>query len=486
MNVPQEIATKYNFLKQQTFESLGLVFTPGVVTFVPLVSPQSNPSGASYDNPNGYQSNSISNLNRLILTLDYQSTGGVKRNQASDQQLFTQIEEIMKSMTEHLANMTKGIVLEEENSFIQDSLSKKFLESLQVKDYHFTQLPREFMQRVDSIKNEFDSQIRKLIDHFNHQREEISIQNDRKIELLKQESNKYKNEVQSIRNQVVRQCMCKYYEGNMEKLKDEHQKHINKLKQKYENEIFEIRTNGKNQSMNVELFRDKIFTDLRMRVFAYVQEKNQNYINAFCADHNVNTTQIDPIELIFYICQRMEGDNNWLVDKLAEVQEEKRRLLESSQIDRQEEELLNGTLFQEIIEQTQKSSEFFAFFDQSRGDLISTLESDSNNHKSYNQLLTSQTNQGSKENIPLKRNSNYCSAANLRESLQSVRSGSLNKSQSGKNLNLKYQQIMKIGQREEEVMSSNNNGSQEMYASGHQSHNKMLGESSEFLNEYNR
>lgn len=71
--------------------------------------------------------------------------------------------------------------------------------------------------------------------------------------------------------------------------------------------------------MNVELFRDKIFTDLRMRIFAFVQEKNQNYINSFCADNNINTTQIDPIELLFYICSRLEGDNNWLVDKLAEV-----------------------------------------------------------------------------------------------------------------------------------------------------------------------
>lgn len=69
--------------------------------------------------------------------------------------MFSQIEEIMKSCNEHLSNMTKGIVLEEDNSFIQESLSKKFLEPL--KDTHFNQFPKDFLKRVDSIKFEFDS-----------------------------------------------------------------------------------------------------------------------------------------------------------------------------------------------------------------------------------------------------------------------------------------------------------------------------------------
>ncbi len=62
------------------------------------------------------------------------------------------MEEILKSMTEHLANMTKGIILEEDNSFIQESLSKKFLEPLNSKDYHFTQLPQQFLMRLDTVK----------------------------------------------------------------------------------------------------------------------------------------------------------------------------------------------------------------------------------------------------------------------------------------------------------------------------------------------
>lgn len=64
--------------------------------------------------------------------------------------------------------------------------------------------------------------------------------------------------------------MCKYYEENIEKLKDEQLRYVNKLKQKYENEIYEIRTNSKNQTMNIDVFRDKVFTDLKVRIFTFV------------------------------------------------------------------------------------------------------------------------------------------------------------------------------------------------------------------------
>ena len=42
---------------------------------------------------------------------------------------------------------------------------------------------------------------------------------------------------------------------------------------------------------------------------------------------------VDAIDLICYVCQRMQSDNNWLVDKLAEVEEEKSRILEKSTIE---------------------------------------------------------------------------------------------------------------------------------------------------------
>jgi hypothetical protein len=36
------------------------------------------------------------------------------------------------------------------------------------------------------------------------------------------------------------------------------------------------------------------------------------------------------VELMLFILQRMQSDNNWLVDKLAEVEEEKSKYIEKS------------------------------------------------------------------------------------------------------------------------------------------------------------
>lgn len=74
-------------------------------------------------------------------------------------QVFSQFEEILKSFNEHLCSMTKGLILEEDSSFIQEGLSKKFSESLVHKDYYYTHVPKEFLQRVDSIKKDYDYQI---------------------------------------------------------------------------------------------------------------------------------------------------------------------------------------------------------------------------------------------------------------------------------------------------------------------------------------
>ena len=63
----------------------------------------------------------------------------------------------------------------------------------------------------------------KLLDHFNTERNEVNLQTDRKLELLKQEANKYKHELQNLKNNQDRQCLCKYYEETLAKLKDEHQ-----------------------------------------------------------------------------------------------------------------------------------------------------------------------------------------------------------------------------------------------------------------------
>lgn len=32
---------------------------------------------------------------------------------------------------------------------------------------------------------------------------------------------------------------------------------------------------------------------------------------------------LDPIDLSLYVCRRLQGDNDWLVDKLAQVEQQR-------------------------------------------------------------------------------------------------------------------------------------------------------------------
>ena len=76
-------------------------------------------------------------------------------------------------------------------------------------------------------------------------------------------------ELQNVKQQVERTCLCKYYEDTLNQVKDEHQKYVDKLKQKYETGIYELRIK-QNASMNLDLFREKIFTDITERVLSFI------------------------------------------------------------------------------------------------------------------------------------------------------------------------------------------------------------------------
>lgn len=58
----------------------------------------------------------------------------------------------------------------------------------------------------------------------------MNIQNERKIELLKQESSKYRMEVQNIKAQHERQCKCKVYEETLEKVKEDNHRYVEQIK----------------------------------------------------------------------------------------------------------------------------------------------------------------------------------------------------------------------------------------------------------------
>ena len=114
---------------------------------------------------------------------------------------------------------------------------------------------------------------------------------------------------------------------------------------------------------------------MKNRIFSFVKEKNSNYIDGYCKEQNgLSPSQIDPIELLIYIIERIEGDNNWLVDKLAELEEDKRRLLEKSHLDQLEEDILNGDIFSNLIKCTTMSEKLLEDFSFQREEFLATLE----------------------------------------------------------------------------------------------------------------
>ena len=52
------------------------------------------------------------------------------------------------------------------------------------------------MTRADSLRLDFDAHLKKLLDHFLNDKREMHVQVERKIELLKQECNRYRSEAQ--------------------------------------------------------------------------------------------------------------------------------------------------------------------------------------------------------------------------------------------------------------------------------------------------
>ncbi len=98
----------------------------------------------------------------------------------------------MKGFTEHLSTVTKAVVVDEESQFSTlNADTKPFLQSALYQNY----LPSDLLQRIEAVKSDFNSQVKKLIEHFVKARGEAEVHTERKIELLKADVVKGKNEL---------------------------------------------------------------------------------------------------------------------------------------------------------------------------------------------------------------------------------------------------------------------------------------------------
>jgi hypothetical protein len=89
---------------------------------------------------------------------------------------------------------------------------------------------------------------------------------------------------------------------------------------------------------------------------------------------------VDSIELLFYICQRQQADKTWLVDKLAESEEIKARLIrENKQVNEtlgrlRDESMGARAVVEEITLQTKFNDHILDNFNRARSELLEVLE----------------------------------------------------------------------------------------------------------------
>ena len=64
---------------------------------------------------------------------------------------------------------------------------------------------------------------------------------------------------------------------------------------------------------------------VRDRIVQTVQAHHASYFKAYLNERCLQqpNENLDAVELSLYVCKRLQGDNDWLVDKLAQVEQQR-------------------------------------------------------------------------------------------------------------------------------------------------------------------
>ena len=79
----------------------------------------------------------------------------------------------------------------------------------------------------------------------------------------------------SLRNSQDRQCLCKYYEETLSKVKEENNRYVEKMKYKHECELSEYRS-------NYDSLKLKIALDINEKTLSHIKERHAAYFNSYC------------------------------------------------------------------------------------------------------------------------------------------------------------------------------------------------------------
>jgi hypothetical protein len=178
--------------------------------------------------------------------------------------------------------------------------------------------------------------------------------------------------------------------------------------------------------------KEKVVGEINEGCMGYIRESHPAYLKSYCQERGITEEKVgDSIDLFVYISQRLQSDNNWLVDKLAEVEEEKSRFLEKSAI----QEAPSLKQLKELGELSKQSTRVLETFSSARSEFKRILEGSGQENQGY------RANEGGKSTHNFNSNSN-------RESIQSQSSArfmqhkQMGKSMSGRNINSKFNMIV--------------------------------------------
>ena len=100
-------------------------------------------------------------------------------------------------------------------------------------------------------------------------------------------------------------------------MKEDNARYIDKLKATYQKDIEDYR--GRYEEIKV-----KIALDINESTLTYVKERYQAYLDSFKQERFLESdTQVDSIELLFYIAMTQQVDKEWLMEKLGDAEKAK-------------------------------------------------------------------------------------------------------------------------------------------------------------------
>jgi hypothetical protein len=118
--------------------------------------------------------------------------------------------------------------------------------------------------------------------------------------VLKAEATKAKQELSAFRAYQERQCLCKYYEETLQKVKEDNARYVERLKSNYAKDLEDSR-------LRYEDIKVKIALEINEKTLLYIKERHGQYYEMFCQEKKIelfDQQSVDSIELLFYICQR--------------------------------------------------------------------------------------------------------------------------------------------------------------------------------------